>query len=157
MCCLPMVINADGIKLNGVAPSVWSLWYSFLAMIQLPRYSCAPRQLRHIQPRLCRTIWTNCSDRPCRNRQKYWTMASSDMPRSRRISWEIRGTHGADVVDTSSPIVSGPKDRSTLTAEPFRLPLVIACFPSEMAKRIRRTWVRSLGLQFRPDQETTRQ
>jgi hypothetical protein len=42
MCCLPMVINADGIKLNGVAPSVWSVWYSFLAMIQLPRYSCAP-------------------------------------------------------------------------------------------------------------------
>src|SRR6266481_2608600 len=41
MCCLPMVINADGIKLNGVAPSVWSVWYSFLAMIQLPRYSCA--------------------------------------------------------------------------------------------------------------------
>src|SRR5882672_8680104 len=42
MCCLPMVINADGIKLNGVAPSVSSVWYSFLAMIQLPRYSCAP-------------------------------------------------------------------------------------------------------------------
>src|SRR5260370_38464025 len=42
MCCLPMVINADGIKLNGVAPSVWSVWYSFPAMIQLPRYSCAP-------------------------------------------------------------------------------------------------------------------
>src|SRR5258708_7024621 len=42
MCCLPMVISADGIKLNGVAPSVWSVWYSFLAMIQLPRYSCAP-------------------------------------------------------------------------------------------------------------------
>src|SRR6266853_44001 len=37
-----MVINADGIKLNGVAPSVWSLWYSVLAMIQLPRYSFAP-------------------------------------------------------------------------------------------------------------------
>jgi hypothetical protein len=37
-----MVINADGIKLNGVAPSVWSVWYSFLAMIQLPRYSRAP-------------------------------------------------------------------------------------------------------------------
>src|SRR5258708_25947860 len=42
MCCLPIFINADGIKLNGVAPSVWSVWYSFLAMIQLPRYSCAP-------------------------------------------------------------------------------------------------------------------
>src|SRR6266481_4568411 len=42
-----MVINADGIKLNGVAPSVWSLWYSFLAMIQLPRYSCAPPATTH--------------------------------------------------------------------------------------------------------------
>src|SRR5258708_14671443 len=47
MCCLPMVINADGIKLNGVAPSVWSLWYSFLAMIQLPCYSCAPPATTH--------------------------------------------------------------------------------------------------------------
>src|SRR6266436_9666013 len=37
-----MVINADGIKLNGVAPSVSSVWYSFLAMIQLLRYSCTP-------------------------------------------------------------------------------------------------------------------
>src|SRR6266849_4005559 len=42
MCFFPMVINSDGIKLNGVAVSVCSVWYSFLAMIQLLLHSCAP-------------------------------------------------------------------------------------------------------------------
>src|SRR5215468_1769070 len=42
MCCLPMAINADGIKPNGVTLSICSVWYSFLAMIQLLRCSCAP-------------------------------------------------------------------------------------------------------------------
>src|SRR5215468_9336583 len=42
MCCLPMVMNTDGIKLNGVAPSVCSVWCSVLAMIRLLRQSCAP-------------------------------------------------------------------------------------------------------------------
>ena len=93
-----------------------------------PSLLLCPRQLRHIQPRLCTTIWTNCSDRPCRNRQKYPTIASSDMPRSRRISREICGTHGAEVVDACTLIFSGLKDRSILTAKPFRLPLLIAAF-----------------------------
>src|SRR5260370_19568663 len=42
MCRLPMVINADGIKLNGVALSGGVVLYSFFGMLQLPRYSCAP-------------------------------------------------------------------------------------------------------------------
>src|SRR6266436_8852156 len=37
-----MVISTAGIKPNGVAPSVCSVWYSLLAMIRLLRCSCAP-------------------------------------------------------------------------------------------------------------------
>src|SRR5215831_7785902 len=37
-----MVINADGIKPNGVTLSICSVWYSFSAMIQLLRCSCVP-------------------------------------------------------------------------------------------------------------------
>src|SRR6266852_1282783 len=93
-----------------------------------PSLLMCPRHLRHIQPRLRRTIWTNCSNWQCRNRQKYSTIASSDMPRSRRISREICGTHGAEVFDACTLIFSGLKDRSILTAKPFRLPLLIAAF-----------------------------
>src|SRR5262252_3946250 len=52
MCCLPMVINTDGIKLNGVAPSVCSVRYSFLAMIRLLRCSCTPAS-RDASNRVC--------------------------------------------------------------------------------------------------------
>src|SRR5260370_13838321 len=42
MCDLLMGRNEVGIKLNGAAPSVCSVWYSFLAMMQLRRYCRAP-------------------------------------------------------------------------------------------------------------------
>src|SRR5258707_9126905 len=42
MCFFPMAIKFDGIKLNSVALSVCSVWYSFLAMIQLLYYVPPP-------------------------------------------------------------------------------------------------------------------
>src|SRR5258707_1237966 len=51
MCFFPMVINPDGIKLNGVTVSTCSPWCSFLAMVELLRYR-APPPCTNIQQRV---------------------------------------------------------------------------------------------------------
>jgi hypothetical protein len=90
----------------------------------------------------------------CRNRQKYWAIASSDMPRSRRISWESRcETHRAEVADASVLLFSRPQHRSILASTLFRLPLLIAAFLQSCPKSSGRTLVRSLGRRLRLHQE----
>src|SRR6266404_2859617 len=128
MCCLPMVINADGIKLNGVAPSVWSVWYSFLAMIQLPRYSCAPASY-DTSNHVCAGPFGQTA--PIGH-------AETDRSTGRLHRLTCQGPEGS--FDTHRKAVQ--------VASTHRW------FPSEMAKRTGRTLVRPLGLQFRPDEES---
>lgn len=156
MCCLPMVINADGIKPNGVAPSVWSVWYSFLAMIQLPRYSCAPASY-------------DTSNHVCAGpfgRTAPIGHAETDRSTGRWHRLTCQGPEGsrgrfaepAAQRSLMHPLRSS-RDRKIVRHSPESRS---GCFYSSLlsfgnGKRRGRTWVRSLGLQCRPDQETTHQ
>jgi hypothetical protein len=69
-------------------------------------------------------------------------MASSDIPRSRRISREIRGIHGAEGVDGPRPLFSGPQGRSIVMSSRLALSL-IAAFPQSWPDPISRnaSWI----------------
>jgi hypothetical protein len=145
-----MVINADGITLNGVAPSVWSLWYSFLAMIQLPRYSCALASY-------------DTSNHVCAGpfgRTAQIGLAETDRSTGRWHRLTCQGPEGSrerfaesTARRSSMYCLRDSWDQKIVRHSPqSRSGCLFACFPSERAKRIRRTWVRSLGLQFRRDE-----
>ena len=119
-----MVINADGIKLNGVAPSVWSMWYFFLEMIELPRYSCVPASYDTSNHVKVPKDLVRDSRNPRRGRR-------------RRILSDLLGSERS--FDTHRKAVQVASTHSLLS---FR-----------NGQTHGRTLVRPLGLQFRPDQE----
>jgi hypothetical protein len=74
-------------------------------------------------------------------------MASSDIPRSRRISREIRGIHGAEDVDGPGPLFSGPQGRSIVMSSRLALSL-IAAFPQSWPDPLAETPAGSSELRF---------
>ena len=148
-----MVINADGIKLNGVAPSVWSMWYFFLEMIELPRYSCVPASYdtsKHVcAGPIGRTapIGHAETDRST-GRSHRLTCQGPEGSRERFVEPTARtsSTHPLRSSRERKIVRYSPQSRSGCLYS-------FSCFPSEMTKRTGRTLVRPLGLQFRPDQE----
>src|SRR5262249_55384821 len=147
-----MVINADGIKPNGVTLSICSVWYSFLAMIQLRRCSCAPPAATHpmafVQDHLNQLLRSAMS-KPTEvlgNRIVRHAKIPKDLVRdSRNPRRRGRRCISSDLLRTARPFDTRFKAARVASAH--------RCFPSEMAKRTGRTLVRSPGLLFRPDQE----
>ena len=148
-----MGISSDGIKPNGVAPSVCSVWYSLLAMIRLLRCSCAPA-IYDTSNHVCAGPFGRTA--PIRHVETHRSTGRSHRPTCQGPEGSHERFAEPTARRTSTHPFRSSLDRKIFRYSPSRplgLPLLIAALPSEMAQRTGRTLARLLGLRFRPDHE----